>query len=242
MSDINNLSPVTRKKLGVIEFLKLVLMRWYLFVTIVVVCAVTAFVYSVGFITPLYESTAKLYIVNKDSGEVEAADLSISTVLVEDFATMIADEIVLDDVSDDLNGKYTTSQLKSYISVTNPENTRIIKLSVRSPKPEDSKRIVDSVCRVSQEKLIDVMGLDRIKIVGEGNVPNSPCSPNVTRNVAVAIIFGLAISGVLVCIFYLMDNTISDEKDIEKYLGITALGAIPYNPKAKASKIKKNKS
>lgn len=242
MSDTTNFTPAVQKRLGVIEFIRLALMRWYIYVAVTVIFAIVTFVYSSAFITPLYQSTAKLYITSKDSNSTEANQFSISTILVKDFEEMVRDKIVLEGVVDELNNQYSMGQINSFITVNNPENTRIIEVTVRCPNPQNAKKIADSVCRISQEKLVDVMGLDRIKIMGEGDLPQGPCSPNVMRNVFMAVIFAVALVTGIVLISFFADNTVSDEKDIERYLGITALGSIPYNPKAKQSRSKKIKS
>ena len=104
MSDTTNFTPAVQKRLGVIEFIRLALMRWYIYVAVTVIFAIVTFVYSSAFITPLYQSTAKLYITSKDSNSTEANQFSISTILVKDFEEMVRDKIVLEGVVDELIG------------------------------------------------------------------------------------------------------------------------------------------
>ena len=77
--------------------------------------------------------------------------------------------------------------------------------------------------------IAEIMEMTPPKIVEEGEVPEEPVSPNVVRNAAVGGIAGfLAVCGVI-CLLTVMNDTIKDEEDIEKYLGVSVLAAIPVH-------------
>ncbi len=218
-----------KKTVDFTELLILAVKRWFIVVPILVISLLLSFIYSTFIATPMYDSTAKLYVVNKETQVVNSADFSISTYLTNDFTEIIGDMVVLEEVAEDIGNKYDVNTLKGFIQVSQPENTRIIEIRVRSPKAEDSKKIADSICRISQDKLVDVMGFDRINIIRDGSLEKNPSSPSTPLNLIYALAFGIIVSAIIVIAIYLTDNKISTQQDVEKYLNLNVLASIPYN-------------
>lgn len=216
-------------KLNIKDLLFIALEKWYIFCAMLCVFVIVSLIYTYLLVTPLYDSTGKLYITNKSSENLTTGDLSISLYLANDYVNLIVDRAVLDEVSRDLNNKYSYAQLKSAITVTNPEDTRFLEITARTPSAEDSKKIVDSVCKVSQEKLVELLGIDRVVIIRGGNLSNAPSVPNVSKNLVNGIVLSVFMYAVLVCALCFLDNKINGPEDVEKFLGISVLGNIPFN-------------
>lgn len=217
------------KSITLSEYLSSMLRHWYICAAAVVVCVATALFYSCVIVTPLYDSTAKLYVVNKGSETVNSSDFSISTYLTNDFSEIIVDRLVLDEVAEQLGNKYTFSQLKSFLSVEVPQSTRIIAVTARTDDPELSKQIVDTLSRVAQVSLAEKIGLDRVTVISEGTLPGGPSVPNTERNLGIALLCALCIFCGAVFLICITDNKISSSEDVEKHLGISILATIPYN-------------
>ena len=194
MSDKNTTKIFNfQKKLETREFIFTAIKKWYIILSAMLVSLIIAFIYTVVFVTPKYSSVAKIIIFNKQE-TVQASDLELSSSLhiARDFKEIITDKFVLSQVSNKLGNKYTYSQLKSFISINNPQNTRIIEITALTPDPEDSKKIVDAVCEVSQTGLVELMGLDRITTISNGDVARSPSEPNLSNNILLGILIGFS--------------------------------------------------
>ena len=226
---INKESFFSHKNITVQDFFAELFRRWYLCAIIILTCLAVALVYAKVLSTPMYDSKARLYIVNKTVDNISSSDLAVSTYLVNDFAEIIMDKVILNDVAADLNNKFTVNQLSSFLSVEIPLSTRIIQVTARTTDPETSKQVVDSVCRISEQKLVEVMGLDRVTVISEGSLPKAPSVPNTRRIISVGLIISLFLSTLAVYLFIVTDNKIASSIDIEKYLGINVLATIPYN-------------
>ena len=203
--------------------------KWPVFLIIISAFIISSLVYSYLIITPLYDSTGKIYIMNKSSDNISASDLSVSSYLTRDYENLIADRAVLDEVAKRLDYKYSYGELKSAVTLNNPENTRFIEISVRTPSANDSKIIVDTVCEVSQEKIVELLGIDRVTIIRKGSVSRKPSVPNVSGNVFKSIVLALINYIILMLILYIFNDKINSSEDVEKYLGISVLGNIPCN-------------
>lgn len=226
MSSNNNKST---NSLDIKELLFTASKKWYLLFIILAVFIIGSLVYSYLFVTPLYDSTGKIYIMRKDSETVSTGDLSVSSYLTSDYENLIADRAVLDEVSQLLDNEYTFSQLKRVLTIENPEDTRFIEITARTDSAEDSKKIVDAVCKVSQEKIIDLLGIDRVTIIRNGNIPKTAAVPNITRNLLSSFVLGILLFIAVIFMIYFFNDKISNPTDVKKYLEISVLGDIPNN-------------
>lgn len=58
-------------------------------------------------------------------------------------------------------------------------------------------------------------------------MPENPVSPNKHLCIALALIIGVLVGGILAIILEVMDNTFRDRKQVEELLNIPVLGNIP---------------
>jgi len=87
---------------------------------------------------------------------------------------------------------------------------------------------------VSQQKTTQVSTMlsglktSNIKIVDEALVPDEPVSPNIKRNLVVAVLLGLMLGIGLAFGAHALDNTIKNPEDLDKLTGLPSLGLIPH--------------
>ena len=104
-----------------------------------------------------------------------------------------------------------------------------------------AKRIADEFANVSGEQIAKIMATDIPEIIDEGNLPTSPSSPNISMNTLIGGIIGAVLMSGIIIILHMMDDTIKDSDDVERYLELNTLGLIPIEGKVKVSKSKKKK-
>lgn len=223
-----------------LELLRIFIKKWYIFVTITLVCLLVSVVWAVGFAKPLYNSTGKLYILNKNSQGVNTSNISVSTWIASDYKNLITDNVVLAEVSKNLDYKYSASYLESHLSVTNPQDTRFLEISIYTPSAEDSKLVIDSICEVSKEKIETLLEVDTVTIIRKGDIQTRPYN-NSLRIVALGFIVGAVISSVVLIIISLFNDKLSTADDIERQLGLSVLGNIPRSYAKSKSKVKKSR-
>lgn len=236
MSESNKIFS-SHRNLEIQQLIYEVITKWKVIVATVLIFVISTVLYTVLFVTPKYTSVAKIIIFNKsETNSAQDLEFSTSTYLTRDFAEIIVDKRILNTVSEKLNNEYSVSQLKSFISINNPQNTRVIEIIANTPDAKDSKRIVDAVCDVAGDEMVDLMGLDRINIISYGDVAKKPSSPNTTSNALLALFFGFIAGLLIVIVLFITDNKVSTEEDLEKYFGISLLATIPFNNKSRTSK------
>ena len=102
------------------------------------------------------------------------------------------------------------------ISVSTPTDTRIMTVSVESANPKQAKEIADTVREAVSVQIKEIMSVDSVNTVEEGNLPTSPSSPNTMKNMMFGGILGFVIAAGIITLIYLLDDTIKTPEDLRK--------------------------
>lgn len=204
------------------------------FIIVIILCGllggVGGFVYSRFFITPLYTASSNMLVLTKETTLASLADLQIGTSLTSDYMELILSRPVMEAVIEELGieEEYPTAEsLMSSISVTNPEDTRILEIYVTNSDSAMALAIVQAVANESSEYIGDMMEVIPPKIIDEGVLPTTKSSPSYSTYTIIGALVGLLLSAGIVIVRAILDDTIKNEEDIEKYLGIPTLSVVP---------------
>lgn len=192
----------------------------------VVVFAVLTGIISIYFITPVYTATSKIYILTSDS-MVNLSDLQMGSSLAQDYAEVIQIRPVIKQVVENLKLNLSYEEMLDCISITNPTDTRIIKIQVTYKDPVLAKELADEISKVSREQIVEIMKVEKPTIMEKAVVPERQSSPDNIKNILLGAVIGFVLS-ISVCVFqYILDDTIKTSEDVEKYLRLNMLAAIP---------------
>ena len=198
---------------------------WLILAVAVVTACITAG-YTHFRIEPTYSSTSTMLVLTKETTLTSLTDLQIGSQLTKDYSVLITTRPVLEEVIENLGMKMSYKSLKGKISVENPEDTRLLFISVTMNDPQQAKAVVDELSIVSSEFIGDKMEVTPPKIVEEGEV-GSKNGPSVTKNAMMGFIIGAFLVCVVIIVLELLNDTIQKEEDIDRYLGIPTLAIIP---------------
>ncbi|MER0122263.1 Wzz/FepE/Etk N-terminal domain-containing protein [Streptococcus sp. ZJ100] len=216
-----------------IDILALFRMIWkkkfliFVFATLV---GILVFGYNVLLASPSYDSTTRIYVVNRqnnDVGTITNQDLQAGSYLVKDYKEIILSQDVLRKSIEELGLDLTPSALASKINVVVPADTRIISITVSDKDPEEAARIVNTFRQKASEKIIEVTKAADVTTVDEGVAAVSPSSPKVKRNTALGFLVGGFVMIVVVVVAEIIDDRVKRPEDIEETMGITLLGIVP---------------
>ena len=188
---------------------------------------VIAGAYTRYMMTPVYTSSSMLLVLTKETTLSSLADLQIGSQLTNDYSVMTTSRPVLEEVIDNLNLQMDYEELERMITISNPADTRILEISVEHPSPQMAMQIVNELSEVASEFIGDNMEVVPPKIIEEGIVPTEKTSPSTMRNTLLGILAGLFISGGIVVLMTVLNDSIKNEDDVEKYLGLSTLASVP---------------
>jgi capsular polysaccharide biosynthesis protein len=189
--------------------------------------AVLAFGVTKLLITPQYTASSMIYIFTKTTSITSLADLQIGSQLTVDFQTLGTSRPVVEQVIRELNLDTTYEELLSTITITNPTNSRILKISVENPDPQLAADISNAMAESLSDRVAEVLNTDKPSTVEQAVVPDKPSSPSTKKNTAIGALLGLVAAAAVVLLQHFMDDTIKNEEDVRKYLGLNTLAAVP---------------
>ncbi len=204
--------------------------RLWIMILVAVIVGGSLFAYRYFTYEPLYKSTGSIYILRQDGKEDGAdynSDFSLALSVVSDCTKLLTSRSVLNEVIEENSLPYTYAQLNSMISINNPSNTRYLEISVLTDSPEQSKLIVDSVCEIGKEHIVNVMGFNQVNIVDEGTLASTPSNSKFSYTSVIAAFVAFLLTYVVFALIFIFDDKISDADQLEKYLDINVLALIP---------------
>ncbi|MEO5595571.1 MAG: polysaccharide biosynthesis tyrosine autokinase, partial [Lysobacteraceae bacterium] len=105
---------------------------------------------------------------------------------------------------------------------------RSIQYNVLKREVDTNRQLYDGLLqRYKEVGLAGGVATNNISVVDPAEVPGSPYKPNLPRNLALALLGGLLLGGMLALGFEFLDDTLKTPADIEKHLGLAVLGLIP---------------
>ena len=226
-------------EIDLIEILYALKKRALIILAALLAGALIAGVYTKLMITPLYSATSTVLVISKETTLTSIADLQFGSQLTKDYSMLITSRSVLEEVLDNLGLDMGYGTLKGNVSINNPDETRILQITVTNPDPQLAKELADELAAVSSEYIGDKMEVVPPKIIEKAEVPAAQSSPSMSRNVMLGALAGLALAAGVVILMTVMNDSIRSEDDIERYLNIPTLASIPDRKDYISGKTKK---
>ncbi|MEE0218951.1 MAG: Wzz/FepE/Etk N-terminal domain-containing protein [Streptococcus sp.] len=217
-------------EIDVFAMLKTLWKRKFSIVLVALVFAIAAFGYSAFLAKKEYQSTSRIYVVsrqNQDNNALTNSDLQAGSYLVKDYREIILSQNVLSQAIEELKLDLTPAELSKKISVSVPTDTRILSITAKDGNPKEAARIANGLRNVAAEKIISVTKVSDVTTLDEAEVPQSPSSPNIRRNVLLGFIAGAGLMVVLLVVLEVLDDRVKRPEDIEELMGLTLLGIVP---------------
>lgn len=228
----------------VIDLGELVYVLWRklpVILLVTIITTVAGFLYSSQYLTPLYESSTSMYVLNKqDEAKTTVADLQSSTMLSTDYAQMIKSRIVLNKIIEEMGLDISASDLAEEISVDTPGSERIIVVSVKDADPKMAMDIANVLRDVAAEHIKNVMNLEAVNVVDYAELPTMKCEPNEKKYTIFGALVGLVLMCGIFTVRFVMNDSIRSTEDIEKRLGLSCLAVVPTDRNIKKRKRENN--
>ena len=217
-------------EINVFATLKVLWKRKFSIILVALVFAIAAFGYSAFLAKKEYQSTSRIYVVsrqNQDNNTLTNSDLQAGAYLVKDYREIILSQNVLSQAIEELKLDMTPAELSKKISVSVPTDTRILSITAKDGDPKEAARIANGLRNVAAEKIISVTKVSDVTTLDEAEVPQSPSSPNIRRNVLLGFVAGAGLIVVLLVVVEVLDDRVKRPEDVEELMGLPLLGVVP---------------
>ncbi len=220
-------------EIDLLHIIKLLWRRAWIIILAMILAGGIAFAYSVFYITPLYQSSAMMF-VNGSTVKLGSTEISISS---KDFATskslldiyivVLKTRTTLEEVAERSGLNYSYSQLNGMVSASSVNDTEIFSITVTGPNPEDNKIIIDTIVDVLPGRISDIIDGTSVRVVDHAVKATYRSSPNYTRYASMGMLVGAVIACAIIIIVDLLDTTVRDEEFLKQKYNIPVLAVIP---------------
>jgi capsular polysaccharide biosynthesis protein len=229
-------------EIDLLELFNVLLGRIWLIFSAGLFTALIGFAVSKFILTPYYDSTTKIYILNKtDNAAVTYSDVQMGTQLTKDYAELINSRYVLEEVIQKLSLQEDYEALLKKVSVETPTDTRIVSITVEDEDPAQAMNIANCIREVAGEHIQNVMDIEAVNVVETANMPTEKAGPSVLIWTLIGGILGVLLVCGIILVQYLLDDTIKSSEDVEKHLGLSTLALIPEAAEENSSRKKARK-
>lgn len=219
-------------EIDLLELFHALLKKWWLIliggmIGAIIMGAITQFM-----ITPLYESSAMLYVLNKTTSVTTMADIQIGSALSSDFEVIAKSKPVIDtaikQLEEETGKKYTRKNITDALEVHNIDDTRLLKITITHEDSQIASDMANAVAEATSSQMAEIMKSEPPAIAEWAEPSENPASPSFLKNV----VLGFLLVAVIICAFIvvlcILNDSIKTEDDINKYLGVPTLATIPY--------------
>ena len=226
-----------------LEIVHILLCRFWIVLGAAFVTALVCFIVSAYVLSPVYESTTRIYILNKtDDPSVTYTDVQMGTQLTKAYAELINSRYVLEKVIEQLSlEEIEYKELMKKVSVNTPVDTRIVSITVEHTNPATAMEIANCIREVAGEHIQNVMDIEAVNVVETANMPLEKSGPSVVKWTLIGGMAGVFLACAVILIIFLLDDTIKCSEDVEKYLGLSTLAMIPVISEDDTAKKRKSK-
>jgi len=217
--------------------------KWlWLIVLVPAIAGAGAYYVSVYKTVPVYEAKATMYIYNSLSDARITAvygDITSAQNAIRNYGEIIKSKSAINEALDRLNLKqYSAGRFSGNISVVFSEkNSFVVGINVKDVNPKLASDMANKLSEIFVDKTDMLMKMSIIKILDKAEIPIYSTNDKTKKNVGVAIMAGIIFCVVIIFIVeYAESVIIKDGKDVQKYLELPILAAIPNSKHIKALK------
>ncbi len=193
---------------------------------------VVAYAYSSFLITPLYSSTATVYVNNRKStayvDSVSQSALTVSALLVPTYEYIISTKTAMKRVIEEggIEG-YTVDQLLSMMSTSADEETGVFYITVTGADRYALADIANAIANYATLEIGKYIEGTDISVIEDAVTPEQASYPNTKKSTVLGFILGAAVSIGFILLMNFIDSGIRKAEDFAKILGSPVLGVIP---------------
>lgn len=212
-----------------------VLWHWiWLILLVALLLGGAAFAFSKFVIPEEFQSTTKIYVLDKESGsggQTTYTDLQAGAQLTKDYAELITSRTVIEKVMTDnhLESVYDYKEFLKKVEVNTPTDTRIVSITVTDTNPALAQALADDIRVEASDLIINTMQIDAVNTYEAANLPTEKSAPSCSKWALIGALLGALLVGGIVTLQYILDDTIKTSEDIEQYLGLSTLALIPLD-------------
>ncbi|MCD8022364.1 MAG: polysaccharide biosynthesis tyrosine autokinase [Lachnospiraceae bacterium] len=202
------------------ELCKLLLKNIWIIILATLVLGGGAYAYSTFCITPLYQSSIKMYVNNSvntaDSTSITSSDITASQNLVDTYAVVLTSYPTLSAVIEQTGVSYSYEQLSAMISTSAIDETEVFRVTVTSSDAAEAAMLANAIADIAPEQIMEIVTGSSVKVVEYARIETSKSSPHRSRYALMGAMAGFVLSCGGIMLLSLLRNGMSVEEKIRR--------------------------
>ena len=194
----------TETQLSIIDIINMMLTFWWL------ICL-------------LYIDTQK----ESKTDDVNTAGLQSAITLLPTYIEVLKSTPFLEEVSDDIDNKYSASSILKMTTYTAIEETNLITIDVKTTDPHDAYLITKSIIRNAPSRISRVFEGGSVKVIEYPKEATSAISDSAFKRGIIGFIAGAALAMLIIFLINLFDTRVKSSEELTNRYGLPILGEIP---------------
>lgn len=221
------------------DVFQILISKWiYILIAGILVAVLTGLV-THFFISKKYTAYTSMYVFTtaeqNQTGSISSSELAAADNLIKTYQVIVKSNSVLDVVSERFNAehpehaawKISSGTLSKAVSVSVPDGTKLIRISVATEDPLLSADIANTFAKYVPNQIVRITKAGGVEIVDYATVPKSPSSPNLTRNIIIGFLAGFVLAAVYFLLQAFLDTTIYTSEEVQKVSHCPVIGTVP---------------
>ena len=190
--------------------------------------AVVGFVGTKLFIAPKYTAATRVYVLNRSNETtVVSSDFSLANYMINDYQVLITGRNVTKEVIKQLNLDMTHAELADMISVTAPDNTRVLQISVTDISAKRAADIANAYATSAKKFILQTMDSEEPNVFSVALVPSTASVVSRSASAVKGFLLGAVLAIGLIVLFFVMDDRPHTPEDVQRAAGIPTLAVLP---------------
>lgn len=208
-------------------------LAWLLILTVLM--GVLAGLFTALFIDKTYSSTVQFYVNSSGtSGEdnpggdvINSDKISTAKKLVTTCTVIIGSNSFLEQVSEQSGLGLKPSDISKMLTQSAVSDTEILRVKVSHTDPKVAYKIANTITELAPVRFTEIVPAGTLNPFDYARIDTVADSPNIVRNVVIAMILAFFLLYAIFLIAELTDTTIRDEEDLKKVSSYPFLGEVP---------------
>lgn len=219
------------------QMFRYLLRRIWIVVLVTAIAAGAGYVYSRKNTVPVYTANCTVFVYQDNStgkpegtaGTVGYNEILVSMYLTNDCRSLLTSRKVTRPVVEQLELNVPADSIGNALTVTGEEDSRILRLSYTDTNPKRAAAILNTLVDVAKPEIESTLMVKAFTVVDYADVPTSPSKTNIVRDTILAAAIGFVLSAAVMVVIFLLDDTIRNEDDVDRFLGLSTLTTIPIS-------------
>jgi capsular polysaccharide biosynthesis protein len=143
------------------------------------------------------------------------------------YIEILSSKPFMETVSDDIDNKYSYSQINSMVSYTAKTDTNILSITAKSTDSHDAYLIAESVSHNAPDEIRRVFEGGSVKLINNAEENTSPLPSNALKRGLIGFVAGAALAALIIFLINIFDTRVKSSEELTSKYGLPILGEIP---------------